>query len=199
MILIKILDHDLHRSKQKETIPVWIEVPARNSFLPSVISSSRGKFIISRKLLKPVNGIGLLRVGVFKCDSDRLDDLIDDMCKAAIDLSISEKWGNIFTGRGAILKAFNYVKKNSGTNSQPHACLIPDTLDQENLNKLFGKKNLDEQNSKYMKMCRLIPCKIKSGPVFLSRPDFVGMYTQFMGGGSSIILHNVKLGMGFCN
>jgi len=192
LILLKILDHDLHRSKKGlDAVPLWMETPAKKGFLPAVVSSSRSnKFLVSRKLTKDDR----IRSGVFTHDSDRIDDVIGDMASAAYALSLTEKWPNVFSGKTAATKAFAYVQSAAGVSSQPHACLVPDSWTPEALSKSMGG---DTDSGVYRKICRVYPCKV-SFPVFLSRPDFVGMYTQFVGGRSSIVLHNVKNGFAFC-
>lgn len=197
MILSRILEHDLHRSRQGDASPLWMEVPVLNSFLPILVSGSRGQFIVVRKLLKQEGEQGYVRVGVFPWDSDRLDDLINDMCISAKDMSTLEGWGNCFSGRGSVRSAFNYVRDSAGIPGQPHVCLYPEKWEYNDMKRVFGAKNLDVNHRIYRKYCSLRRCKIDF-PTFLSRPDFVGMYTQFMTGTSSIILHNIKLGMGFC-
>jgi len=191
MILLKILDHDLHRARRGvEAVPLIMETPARPNFLPAVVSSSQGKFLVSRKLTKDSK----LRSGVFKYDSDRLDDLIGEMFEACYALSRDEGWPNIFSEKRPLHAAFDYVQKNAGMASQPHLCLVPAGKPVSVIQKLAGKDLVD---GLFKKVCRIQPCKVPF-PVVCSRPDFVGMYTQFMGGRSSIILHNVKNGMAFC-
>jgi len=191
VILLKLLDHDLHRSKKGlDAIPLWLETPAKPGFLPAVVSSSRGQFLVSKKLTKD----GRLRSGVFEHDSDRIDEVIERMVSAAYSLSRDEKWGNVFSGRSAARSAFSYVQSSSGTSTQPHLCLIPDSLTPEAVASLMG----DGLNAGvFQKVCRVHACKVPL-PTFFSRPDFVGMYTQFVGGRSSIVLHNVRNGLAFC-
>ena len=191
MILLKLLDHDLHRSKKGlDAVPLWLETPAKLGFLPAIVSSSRGKFIVSRKLTKD----GRLRSGVFEYDSDRIDDVIGDIMAAAYSLSCEEKWGNVFTGADAAKAGFTYVQTSAGVSSQPHICLVPESMSLEDLSSFMGDA-LD--GGVYMKVCRVHSHKVPL-PVFFSRPDFVGMYTQFVGGRSSMILHNVRNGLAFC-
>jgi len=195
MILLRILDHDLHtsRNRSESTPPLWVEHPARQGFLPALVSSSRGKFLVARKLVDDL----YIRAGVFEWDSDRLDDLIGGFCAAALDLSRSEGWGNVFAGRAPARRAFDYILEESGMDGQPHVCLVPDSWSHGLISRFFGRKNLSENGMKYRERCRVVPCKAGL-PVFLSRPDMVGMYTQFLGGRSCILLHNVRRGMTFC-
>jgi hypothetical protein len=192
MILLRILEHDLHRARQGvNAVPLMIEVPAKESFLPALVSNGSGKFLVSRRLTQE----GRIRVGVFSHDSDRVDDVITTIADSALELSRAENWPNIFQGKGSAEAAFNYIRKESGFNGQPHVCLMPDTWDEVVIRKWLGAKNVDGR--KYKKYCHIVPSKV-SFPVFCSRPDMVGMYTQFMGGRSSILLHNVKFGFGLC-
>jgi len=206
MILLRILEYDLHRSRQGDAIPLCVGVPAKQEFLPAIVTNSKGEFVTIDHL-GPTEGMRGLVPNVpwdddsiyglvFSWDSDRLDDVIGDMCSAAYDLSVSKEWGNVFSGRAAARRAFEYVRSSSGLDGQPHVCLVPEDWSSSRIKRFFGKANIDDQR-KYRRYCRIIPSKA-SFPVFLSRPDFVGMYTQFMGGSSSIVLHNICLGMGFC-
>jgi hypothetical protein len=196
MILLRLLDHDLHRTRQSiQAIPLWIETPARPGFVPAVISRSTMEdpetgFLVSRRLTQD----GKLRSGVFKYDSDRIDDIIGGLVLAAYKLSLEEKWPNIFRGKSQLKQAFEYVQRAGGMKSQPHMCLVPEGQEVSKFNKAAGK---DLKEGVYRKVCRVVPCKV-AFPVFCSRPDFVGMYTQFVGGRSSIILHNVRNGLSFC-
>ena len=208
MILLRLLDHDLHRSRANiQAVPLWIETPAKPAFVPAVISGSgmdvpEKRFLVSRKLTKD----GKLRSGVFKYDSDRVDDLIGDMMLAAYELSVQENWPNIFRskggwkpskanrGKGQLATAFDYIQKAAGVTSQPHLVLVPEGEALVAFNKAAGKDLVD---GVYMKSCRVTPSKVKF-PVFCSRPDYVGMYTQFVGGRSSILMHNIRNGLAFC-
>jgi hypothetical protein len=192
MILLKILEHDLHRSRKTGAVPLMIEVPARPEFLPALVSNARGEFLTSRKLMST----GHIRVGIFSYDSDRVDDVLLAMTNAAYELSRDEGWKNIMTGRGVARSAFNYIR-DQATLGQPHVCLVPNSWAKSAVRKFFGPKNLDERKRKYRKYCHIVSSKVVM-PVFLSRPDMVGMYTQFMGGSTSILLHNVRRGMAFC-
>lgn len=193
MILLQILDNDLHRYKRgTEGTIFWIETPAKPSFLPAVISLSTPKFSVTRKITN-----GSIRSGVFNYDQDRLDEIIPDLMSAAYSLSVSEKWDNIHSKAE---DAFNWLQQKSGTTSQPHCVLIPNKWSQSKLEKWFGKSHLTNDVSKnipvYRSVCRVYQCGVDF-PIFLSRPDFVGMYTQILGGRSSILLHNIKQGMAF--
>jgi hypothetical protein len=78
--------------------------------------------------------------------------------------------------------------------SQPHMVLAPEGKAVTAFNKAAGKDLVD---GVFCKVCRVTPSKVEF-PVFCSRPDFVGMYTQFVGGRSSILVHNVRNGLAFC-
>jgi hypothetical protein len=196
MILLRLLDHDLHRSRANiQAVPLWIETPAKPAFIPAVISGSgmdvpEKRFLVSRKLTQD----GKLRSGVFKYDSDRVDELIGDMMKAAYELSIKENWPNIFRGKKQLESAFGYVQKSAGVTSQPHMVLVPEGKAVAAFNKAAGKHLVE---GVYRNVCRVTPSKVEF-PIFCSRPDYVGMYTQFVGGRSSIMMHNIRNGLAFC-
>ena len=205
MILLRLLDHDLHRAKRGiEAVPMWIETPAKPGFLPAVVSLSTPKFAVARKLTSD----GKLRAGVFSYDSDRVDEIIPGLMDSAYQLSVQEKWPNIFK---SARPAFEYVQKHSGTTAQPHLVLIPKKWSDAKLSKWAGKANVSKADSKDLmdkaveqtyvtvlwKICRVYRCDV-SMPVFASRPDFVGMYTQLVGGKTSILLHNIRAGLAFC-
>jgi hypothetical protein len=192
MILLRILEHDLHRPRVGMTaFPCMIEVPALPSFVPAVVSNSRGSFIVSRRLTND----GRIRVGIFDYDSNKLDQVIGELFGVAFSLSLKEKFGNLFFSNSAE-SALSYVGKNSGMPGvQPHVCMIPSSWNEHDTEKFFGPKHFD--GKKYKGYCNVITSNV-SCPVFLSRPDMVGMYTQFLGGGSGILLHNIKFGISFC-
>ena len=188
MILLKILDHDLLRSKSEQSNPIMLEIPAKPEFLPSIVSSTHpGKFIVVRRLTAD----NRIRSGVFKYDQDSIDNVLPDMFQLSYDLSVLENWNNVFKNPD---DAFKYVSNNSGFKSQPHVCLIPSSWSHDRTVKTFGKNKIT--NDKFNGISSFLYCNVKF-PVFLSRPDFVGLYTQFMGGMSSILLHNIRYGMSF--
>ncbi len=192
MILIRLLDHDLHRARSDvQASPLMLETPAKPNFLPALVSTSdAGRFLVSRRLTKE----GRLRSGVFSQDPDKSDDLIASVMKAAYKLSIDENFPNRFqTPR----LAFNYIQEKSGASAHPHLVLVPADWLGDDIDSFFGKKEMSDSNGNiYKKICRVIPSSVDF-PIFFSRPDFVGMYTQFLGGRSSLILHNVKDGIAF--
>jgi hypothetical protein len=192
MILLRILEHDLHRAKRGlSAVPFMIEVPARPGFVPAIISTTRGKFIVADKLVDD----GFIRVGIFKYDSDRLDEVVSDLFDSAYILSRDSEWNNIFVGDGAAELAFDYIGEQSGMpGAQPHACLIPESWTYDRTQEFLGE---DYDGRKYKKICHVVSAQVTM-PIFCSRPDMVGMYTQFMGGNSGIVLHNVRLGLAFC-
>jgi hypothetical protein len=226
MILSKVLEYDLHRSRVPGAIPQFVHMPAPPSFLPALISNSRGKFVVTRQLyfgnndryFIPKNGSPEIRNGhglvldaptdekqlqqlylvsaVFSHDSDRIDDVVPDMFDAAYDLSVEDGMPNVFSGPKCAMKAFSYVQKSSGMKIQPHVCLVPESWSPDEVSAFFGD-GYDPEKRRFHKYCRSIGSKVRR-PVFLSRPDMVGLYTQFMGGGASIVLSNVRLGMAFC-
>lgn len=192
MILLRILEHDLHRAKRGlQATPLMIEVPAHKGFLPAIVSNTRGRFVTSTKLVDN----GYIRVGVFEHNSDLIDNVLLELFNAAYALSRDASWRNIFTGKEAAQRAFDYIGEQSGMPGfQPHACLIPESWTHGQVSQFLGD---DYDDRKYKKICHVASAKVAI-PVFCSRPDMVGMYTQFMGGKSGILLHNVKAGLAFC-
>lgn len=198
MILLRLLEHDLHRArKHADAHPMWIETPAKPEFLPAVVSLSTPRFAASRKLVE-----GRIRSGVFGYDPDRLDEVIPDLLQAAYDLSEAEGFPNRFADAAS---AFAHVQRQSGTKAQPHAVLVPSSWTDAALKKwagdsLSGSSAVGKDGSTslvFNKTCRVFRSAFEL-PVFFSRPDFVGLYTQFVGGRTSIVLHNVRNGLAFC-
>jgi hypothetical protein len=189
MLMMKILENDLHRSRKPSAAPFMIEVPARPEFLPALVSSTRGKFLVSRRLTDD----GKIKVGVFDHDSEKVDELIPSMLTAACELSKEEKWGNVF-GPRAVKTAFKYVSSHSHLPAQPHVCIAPSSWSNLKFEKTFGVK---KSELKYQKYCNMVQMDIPF-VVFLSKPEMVGLYTHFLNGPASILLHNVRRGMSFC-
>lgn len=220
MLLTELMDHDLHRSRGGEPVPLAIHVPVPKDCFPAVVSGTRGQFLISTGLSKET---GLAAVGVFPCDSDKLDSVLGPLLTAAHGLSrggshtrivrnprkvngkmtrvptetkVLGTYENSFTGPNAAQEALAYLRANSGLKAQPHVCLVPKSWDEKRVKSFFGKE-YDPKGRKFATCCRVISHDVPM-PVFFSRPDMVGMYTQFMNGGAAIILHNVELGLAFC-
>lgn len=192
MILHQLLDHDLHRAnKGIDANPLMLETPAKADFIPAIVSSAHaGKFLVSRRLTKE----NRIRSGVFEYDPDRIDELIKPLLRSAYELSLHENFPNIFRSSSA---AFNYIKNSAGTNAHPHILLIPIDWSEEFLRKfLQNEVTIRSCNTFYRDFCRVIHAQVDHA-TFFSRPDYVGMYTQFLGGNASIFLHNVKQGMAF--
>lgn len=187
MILTRLLEHDLHRAKAGvEAVPLILETPAKSNFVPALVSTiDSGRFLVTRRLTKD----GKLRSAVFKHDPDKIDDILRPLIDAAYSMSEEEKFPNRFSKPAA---AFNYVFETSGTGAHPHILLIPET-EGTVLEKWLGK---EYDGRTYKKICRVVSADV-TVPVFFSRPDFVGLYTQFLGGRSSIALHNVGRGLAF--
>ncbi len=223
MLLTELLDHDLHRSRGGTPVPLMLGVPAPEDGFPAVVSSTGGKFLVSRGLQKSGGLAGLAGVGVFDCDSDKLDSVFGPMLTVAHSLSVGGSYSfldrvkkvvgrkavsvpvertvagtyeNSFSGRGSAAKAFAYVQAKSGLKAQPHACLVPVSWSEKKASSFFGKE-YEPGKRKFRRCCRVIFHDVPM-PVFFSRPDMVGMYTQFLSGGAAIILHNVELGLAFC-
>ncbi len=220
MLLTELMDHELHRSRGGEPIPLVLHVPVPKDCFPAIVSGTRGQFVVSTGLSKET---GLAAVGIFPCDSDKLDSVLGPLLTAAYGLSkgsfhtrvvrkvqkvrgkpvsvptetkVVGTFENSFTGPDAARRAFAYVQKNSGLKAQPHSCLVPSAWDEKKTKSFFGKE-YDPKKRKFATCCRVISHDVPM-PVFFSRPDMVGMYTQFMNGGAAIILHNVELGLAFC-
>lgn len=193
MIILQLLAHDLHRARSNvgNKILLMTEqcLPSICDGNPVIVSGATGKFLTVRKFQKDRQ----VRSGIFEYDSDKIDDIISDLMASAYNLSVEEKWSNIFYGNKSAQLAFKYIKDES-VPGQPHMCLIPDSWLPKQISKFFGKNLNGHTHNKY---CKVIPAKIPF-PIFCSRPDMVGMYTQYAGGGSSIIIHNVKFGLAFC-
>lgn len=212
-ILSSILEHDLHRSKKgSQAVPYMIHVPVLPDFYPIVVSTSRGKrmdtnFVAVHKM----SGDGTARVGVFEQDSDKIDEVINDMIECAYQLSLLQKWNNIFDSANS---ASSYIIENSDREDQPHACLIPNNWSRDIIQSWF-QSELEERKLPfdvfdddsdgvvisrtrllYKGSCRIVECNV-SFPVFLSKPDLVGLYTQFLNNQSAIILHNIQHGIAF--
>ena len=190
MLILKILENDLHRSKNALATPLIVEIPAFPEFLPSLVSNSRGKFLVSEKLTRD----NRIKVGVFRHDSEKMDEIIPTMLSSALELSRAESWKNVF-GLDGVKNAFEYIKKESNLPAQPHVCLVPSSWERDRLSKIFGVKAVGLM--KYRRFCRIIQIDIPF-IVFLSKPDMVGMYTHFLGGPSAILLHNIRRGISFC-
>jgi len=219
VLLTELLDHDLHRSRGGTPVPFMIEVPVPKDSFPAVVSSTRGRFLVSRR---PREG-GLAGVGVFDHDSDKLDSVIGPMLSVAHSLSdgqirtglqrvrrrvrgrdvmvpvetrVPGSFKNSFAGPGAAKRAFDHIQSSSGLKFQPHFCLVPSSWNMEAAGSFFGG-GLDVSKRRFMGCCKVAFHDVPM-PVFFSRPDMVGMYTQFMNGGAAIILHNVEFGLAFC-
>jgi hypothetical protein len=182
-IYFKIFDQDLHKPKDNAKTPLWIETPAHPDFLPCIVSSTRlGKFLVSKKLTPDSK----LRSGVFVHEDANYDDLLRPIFDLAYDLSRSQGWPNRFK---SFAEAFDYIQDVSGSTSQPHTLLIPKDFS------FTSEFNLSDDHV-YKQICKISRADV-SLPVFLSRPDFVGLSTSFHNGKCSVLVHNVKLGMSF--
>jgi len=191
-LLLQLLEHDLHRAKNGiAASPLMIETPAKPGFVPALVSSSRaGTFIVARRLTQE----GRLRSGVFAHDPDRVDDLLPVILREAYALSLKEKYKNIFTTAAA---AFSYIHEASATGVHPHVLLVPMNWTPARIEKFLGKTMESKSGGVlYKDFCRVLNAAVDI-PTFFSRPDYVGMYTQFLGGNASIFLHNVKQGLAF--
>lgn len=186
MILDKILDHNYHRSKTEGALSLMVETPVIPQFFPMIVSDTSGNFIISRRIVEN----RFVRSGVFK-NPGSYDDYIKSLFDAAYDLSKSDKFKNIFTKPDL---ASRYITSESGFKSQPRVVLVPNEFTDYDLKRIFV--NLSHGSVIKYGQSRLMRTNI-SRPTFLSRPDFVGLFTQFPENHASIILHNVKSGISF--
>ncbi len=194
-ILNSILTYDLHKKRGNQRMsPLMLEVPAKKEFIPAIVSSTTsGKFLVSTGLTADL----MIRTGVFESSPSDLDKSIGPLFDLAFDLSKRQKYPNIFRDATS---AFDYVQKTSGFKNQPHLILIPEKLAKDSMNNIFGSDNLSEKNyDVYYKSCAKLTRCNTSNIVFLSNPEFVGLHTRLMCGASSILLHNVKLGISFIN
>jgi len=189
MLMLKILENDLHRSRKQEAVSFMVEVPANPAWMPMLVTSTRGKFLVSRHLT-PENRV---KVGMFDYDSDKIDEIVPAMLAAALELSRAENWENVFA-LSDIKSAFNYIKDESHMPVQPHVCIVPTSWESGKVAKVFGLKNGVKKHRKY---CNIVHANV-SFVTFLSKPDMVGLYTHILGGPASIVIHNVRRGMAFC-
>lgn len=212
MILLNVLNHDLKRSRGAKKVAHLYEVPVDVASLPALVSGPRGQFLPVRhptRLVFVEGGIKIAKddrkepslvTAVFSHDPDRIDEILRPMIAAAHDLSIESGFLNRFNSPA---QAFDYVKEHSHPHLiQPHVCLVPDTWREKDVKARFpsdlkfsGKKG-DSVKCKYREYCKVIPAPVHT-PVFMSKPETMGIYTQFMGGASSVALYNIAKGMAF--
>lgn len=196
MILTKVLENDFHRGKPG-IVPYMIEVPASADFLPAVVSNTRGDFLAVTKMVTGED-VPRIRVGIFEHEPEKIDLMIFPFVKVAFDLSKANKWENVFCGKTSADSAFKYIRKQSALDNQPHACLVPIEWSTDKVLNFLRRKKLTVPEIRFKKCCRVVSCNTPL-PVFLSRPDYVGMMTYFAGGSFGIVLHNVRRGMAFCD
>lgn len=181
--LFRIFEIDFHDAKNANTVPLFQEVPILNTFLPVIVSSdTRGKFIVSRKMTKE----GRVRVGIY--DDISFDpSVIYSLFDKALELSVQEKFDNVFKFEN-INDAYNYLIDQSGLNILNGSILVPNNFNMSS--------NSDFVDYKY-KNFTVYRSKLPYF-VLLSKPDYVGLCTRFFGLRTSILLHNVKMGVAFC-
>lgn len=189
MILMKILENDLHRSSRPSVL--YVEVPCKPDWLPIVVSTTRGKFV-------PVNRLregSMAWAGAFEYDSSKFDQLIQPLFECAFSMSQSGVFKNIFSDPDA---AYSHVQESHDSKVEPPYLLVPDTITDKALRKLLGPKNVKgtEQKFTYKTKTSVFRCNIKY-PVFLTVPTHVGIHIRTLGKFSSILLHNVGLSMAF--
>jgi hypothetical protein len=186
-ILSKILDFDLHKSKKDGARIFFIETPGIPDFLPVVVSSiDKSRFLINNSITKD----NRIRSGAFISAEESIDEVIPSLLLKSLELS-REKFNNCFS---TALAAYNYIKRESGFDNQPSACFIPNLWTEDEIKEKLSGLNIDVDlmNSH----CRIYRSNINF-VCFLSKPDYVGLYTRLPGNMNSILLHNVKLGMSF--
>lgn len=170
---------------------MFIELGIPEEFYPSIISSSRGSFLISRRQHKN----GSIRIGVFNSYGD-VDKFIPDMIRKSYQLSTSENYGNIFYGHE---KCYDYIKSNLETDEYPSSVLVPGSWDLKKIKSYFGSRNISKSGDLFIYKKHTNVVKVDDLPlvVFCSRPDYCGLLHTFTGGMRSIILHNVERGFSF--
>jgi len=198
MILYKLFDHDFNWKKSNSSVPFMIEVPANKDYLPAIISTSGGKKVGKKFLVSDRLHPGdILKVGVFQHSPESIDDLIPDFVRTAFTLSKAMKYGNILK---TPQECFDFLRKTSKLETQPHICLIPSNWSSVRIKKFFGKDNLldiAEDIFVYHKCCRIVSSQVEF-PVFFSKPDYIGMIAQFNGGNFAIVSHGIRNSIAFC-
>lgn len=200
VIVEEIFDVDSASPMQKiSTLSFMIETPSLPNFIPAVVSTTRGNFIHVNKLYEGKK----IRSGIFSHPHSRIDEMIGSIFLSCFELSEKMEYENIFSNP---LDAFDHVKKSSGSEYQPHILLIPSTWDEDKLlywstdnltRKEVGDGEINIFPYKFKDFCNIKYCSVHI-PVFLSRPDFVGLYYSFTENLNSVVLHNIEFGMAFC-
>lgn len=186
-ILNRILNHEFYKTNKENIFVPWIEYS--NIPVPSIISGSTGKFLISDKL----HPGDIVKSGTFSYPNEDIDDFLNPMISKIIELSKREKWNNTFSGKNAATKAFEYLKNIHG-HGHPHICLVPESWDGADREKALGKAKIE--NNKYDKYCRILSASIDN-IVFCVSPNKIGIYTQLMNNTHSILVHGMETGMSF--
>lgn len=185
-LIQKILEADLLRYKNAASLPLFIEVPSKKEFLPSVVSASRPDKFLESNRLTPESSI---RVGVFSYDGAHLDDMLVSLFDTAYQISSQRAFGNIFK---SVKEASSYIKKTSGLSNFPQQVIYPKSLSDNKLNQLGAK--IDSYGSALS--MKWNPTSV-SRIVILSRPDFVGVFHSLGRDHYSVLLHNLRLGLAF--
>lgn len=189
MILESLLENYMMGTRDSKNA-LFIEMSIPSEFFPSIVSSARGSFLISRHQ----HPGGIIRVGVFN-PYGKLDDFIPSLFEKALQFSASDGFSNIFTSAGP---AFDYVRSESEEQDCPRVVLIPGSWKAPKIRTFFGSGDLKKTDAGYIyrDICKVVPVPDLSHPVFLSRPDYVGILNYF-GSSRSILLHNVQKGLAF--
>jgi len=185
-LIFKLLENDLIKSKQFNSIPLFVEVPCKKEFLPCVVSASRpDKFLEVSRLTAEDK----IRTGVFKYDSANLDLILGPLFQLAYHVCKTKQHGNIFND---VKSATNYIRKQSGIQTMPQNVLYPQSMLEADLEKLSVKLDAYSTHSKI----KWNPANVSVITV-LSRPDFVGLVQGLGHGHYSVLLHNLQLGIAF--
>lgn len=183
-ILSTILEYDMHTSRSPNQQGIILETAARPEFLPAVVSTlSPSRFLTVRKLSRE----GRIRMGVFKTP-ENLDTHLPALIQAADALSRDESWENQFQD---IKAAMAYVSVKSELDDCPMNLLISESAAPF----VYDQLGLEPDAVKFNN-CKIFTWS-GSKSVVMSRPDLVGLLTQFKNSTAALILHNVRLGMAF--
>jgi hypothetical protein len=165
----------------KDNRPFWIETPGRKDFLPCVVSSmDKGRFLTTNAITKDSK----IRSGAFYCAEETIDEIIPGLFEAALRCSKDAKYLNSFRSQK---RAFDYISHNSGFKYCPMWCLASD----------INNIKLENDEEKVLGVAKILLVPGIPKTVFLSKPDYVGLFTRLPGNYNSIILHNIEFGIAF--
>lgn len=195
MILESILDTYMMGTGDDRDF-MWVEMTLPSEFFPSLISSTRGTFLVTRHQ----HPGGMIRVGVFS-PKGPLDTHLPALMDRALQFSKSDGFKNIFSDPS---EAFHHVRSRSEEETCPRYLLVPEKWTAKKISTFFGKNNISTEDKLdigdpvtwYSKTCKVLPAEV-TYPVFVSKPDFVGVMNVFANGSRSILLHNVSNSLAF--